>query len=74
MCIRDSSDTVRDMCIQATHVLSDDMAAAMNHAIETEKSPLGKQVLKQLEDNLKIAGEEIDVYKRQVYRHGRTKS
>lgn len=53
------SDTVRDMCIQATHFLSDDMAKAMNHAIETEKSPLGKQVLKQLEDNLKIAGEEM---------------
>ncbi len=52
-------DTVREMCIQATHFLSEDMAAAMNHAIETEKSPLGKQVLKQLEDNLKIAGEEM---------------
>ncbi|MDD3222174.1 MAG: fumarate hydratase [Clostridia bacterium] len=52
-------DTVRDMCIQATHFLSEDMAAAMNHAIDTEKSPLGKQVLKQLEDNLKIAGEEM---------------
>ena len=51
--------TVRDMCIQATHFLSEDMAAAMNHAVETEKSPLGKQVLKQLEDNLKIAGEEM---------------
>ena len=53
------SDTIRDMCIQATHFLSDDMERAMNQAIETEKSPLGKQVLKQLEDNLKIAGEEM---------------
>lgn len=35
------------------------MALAQNHAIETEKSPMGKQVLKQLEDNLKIAGEEM---------------
>ena len=35
------------------------MERAMNQAIETEKSPLGKQVLKQLEDNLKIAGEEM---------------
>lgn len=52
-------ENVRDMCIQATHFLSEDMAAAMNHAIETEKSPLGKQVLKQLEDNLKVAGEEM---------------
>jgi fumarate hydratase subunit alpha len=31
----------------------------MKQAIQTEKSPLGKQVLKQLEDNLKIAGEEM---------------
>lgn len=52
-------ENVRDMCIQATHFLSEDMAAAMNHAIEAEKSALGKQVLKQLEDNLKIAGEEM---------------
>ena len=52
-------DTVRDMCIQATHFLSEDMSAAMNHAIETEESELGKMVLKQLEDNLKIAGEEM---------------
>lgn len=52
-------ENVRDMCIQATHFLSEDMAAAMNRAIETEKSALGKQVLKQLEDNLKIAGEEM---------------
>ena len=35
-------NTVRDMCIQATHFLSEDMSAAMNQAIETEKSQLGK--------------------------------
>ena len=29
------SDTIRDMCIQATHFLSDDMERAMNQAIET---------------------------------------
>lgn len=52
-------EAVRDMCIQATHFLSDDMTAAMNDAIQTEKSVLGRQVLKQLEDNLKIAGEEM---------------
>ena len=52
-------NTVRDMCIQATHFLSEDMSAAMNQAIETEKSQLGKMVLKQLEDKLRIAGEEM---------------
>ena len=53
------TDTVKDMCIQATHFLSEDMCEAMNHAINTETSPLGQMVLKQLEDNLKIAGEEM---------------
>ena len=53
------TDTVKEMCIQATHFLSDDMCEAMNHAIKTETSPLGQMVLKQLEDNLKIAGEEM---------------
>ena len=53
------TDTVKEMCIQATHFLSDDMCEAMNHAIKTETSTLGQMVLKQLEDNLKIAGEEM---------------
>ena len=53
------TDTIQQMCIQATHFLSDDMVEAMNYAVETEESALGKQVLKQLEDNLKIAGEEM---------------
>ena len=53
------TDTVKEMCIQATHFLSEDMCEAMNHAINTETSPLGQMVLKQLEDNLKIAGEEM---------------
>ena len=53
------TDTVKEMCIQATHFLSEDMCEAMNHAIKTETSQLGQMVLKQLEDNLKIAGEEM---------------
>ena len=53
------TDTVKEMCIQATHFLSEDMCEAMNHAIKTETSTLGQMVLKQLEDNLKIAGEEM---------------
>ena len=53
------TDTVKEMCIQATHFLSEDLCEAMNHAIKTETSTLGQMVLKQLEDNLKIAGEEM---------------
>ena len=52
-------DNVKEMCIQATHFLSDDMCTAMNQAIQKESSELGQMVLKQLEENLKIAGEEM---------------
>lgn len=50
---------VKEMCIEANHYLSDDMDAAMNQAAETEKSPLGKKILGQLQENLKIADEEM---------------
>ena len=52
-------DMVKEMCIQATHFLSEDMCVAMNQAIKKEESELGQMVLKQLEENLKIAGEEM---------------
>ena len=47
------------MCIEANHFLTEDMAAAMKNAVDTEKSELGKKILNQLQDNLKIAGEEM---------------
>ena len=50
---------VKEMCIEANHYLSDDMDAAMKQAAETEKSPLGKKILGQLQENLKIADEEM---------------
>lgn len=50
---------VKEMCIEANHYLSDDMDAAMKQAAETEKSPLGKKILEQLQENLKIADEEM---------------
>ena len=52
-------DTVKDMCIQATHYLSEDMCDALRNAIQSEQSTLGQMVLKQLDDNLRIAGEEM---------------
>lgn len=51
--------TIKEMCIKVNHYLSEDMAAAMKRAAETEKSTLGKQILNQLEENLVIAGEEM---------------
>lgn len=49
---------IREMCIEANHYLSKDMDAAMKQALETEKSDLGKKILGQLQDNLKIADQE----------------
>ena len=53
------TETVREMCIEATHSLTSDMEAALNQATEQEESPLGKQILSQLQENLKIAGEDM---------------
>ena len=50
---------VNEMCIEANHFLSKDMDAAMKNALENEKSELGKKILNQLQDNLKIAGKEM---------------
>lgn len=50
---------IREMCIEANHYLSKDMDTAMKNAVSTEKSELGKKILNQLQDNLKIADEEM---------------
>lgn len=50
---------IKEMCIQATHYLSDDMKCALYKAVEEEVSPLGRQVLEQLCENLQIAGEDM---------------
>jgi len=53
------TENIKDMCIQANHFLADDMDKAMKHALETEEAPLGRQILDQLQDNLKIAAEDM---------------
>lgn len=53
------TENICDMCIEANHFLSDDMKKVFNEAVETEESPLGKQVLSQLKENLQIAGDEM---------------
>lgn len=52
-------ETVKNMCIQANHFLSEDMKIALEKASSTETSDLGRKILSQLQDNLKIAGEEM---------------
>lgn len=53
------TDTIKEMCIEANHFLSEDMKCSLAKAREEEKSPLGKQILGQLEENLAIAGEDM---------------
>ena len=50
---------IKEMCIEANHYLSKDMKCAMDHAISSEESPLGKQILNQLKENLRIAEEDM---------------
>ena len=52
------TSTLAEMCIEANHYLTPDMEAALKKAGDQEVSPLGKQVLSQLRENLKIADEE----------------
>ncbi len=53
------TENIKEMCIEANHYLSADMDAAMKQAVESEKSQLGKKILNQLQDNLRIADEEM---------------
>lgn len=50
------TDNIKEMCIEANHFLSKDMEEALFTAANTEKSPLGCQILKQLQENMQIAG------------------
>jgi fumarate hydratase subunit alpha len=57
--VADVTQSVREMCIEANHFLAEDMDRAMKRAAEEERAPLGRQILCQLQDNLKIAGEDM---------------
>lgn len=53
------TEQIRDMCIEANHFLAEDMKCAMAQASESEKSPLGRQILEQLGENMEIAGKDM---------------
>lgn len=53
------TSALKDMCIEANHFLTEDMKCALENAEKTEKAPLGKQIIGQLKENLKIAGEDM---------------
>lgn len=57
--VNEITDQIKEMCIEANHFLSKDMKAALDKAKASEESPLGRQILGQLQENLQIAGEDM---------------
>ncbi len=53
------TETIKEMCIEANHFLTQDMQDALTNAMGTEKSELGKKILSQLDQNLTIAKEDM---------------
>ncbi|MGB8451070.1 MAG: fumarate hydratase [Anaerocolumna sp.] len=49
---------IKDMCIEANYNLSYDMEDAVKNSISKEYSKIGKQILEQLDENMKIAKSE----------------
>lgn len=56
---QDIARNIKEMCIEANYFLSPDMREVFDRAVQTEKAPLGKRILEQLEENLVIAGSDM---------------
>ena len=57
--VHEITKNIKEMCIEANHFLSSDMKKVFEEAVTREEAPLGKQILNQLEENLKIAAEDM---------------
>lgn len=57
--VHEITKNIKEMCIEANHFLSSDMKQIFEGAAKREEAPLGKQILNQLEENLKIAAEDM---------------
>lgn len=57
--LNEITENIKEMCIEANHFLTEDMKCRLNDAVEKEESPTGKQILKQLQENLDIAGKDM---------------
>lgn len=53
------TENIKEMCIEANHSLSEDMTNALYQSKQQESSALGQRILEQLEENLKIAKDEM---------------
>ena len=57
--VKTLEEKIAEMCIEANHFLSKDMEVAIHQASTNESSPLGQRIMCQLEENLRIAGEQM---------------
>ena len=58
--VSEITKNVKEMCIEANYYLSEDMKNALQAAAGTEESPLGRQILEQLQENLEI-GQDVHI-------------
>ena len=57
--VNDIIKNVSEMCIEINHHLSEDMQKAYKKAYDNEDSEIGKKILGQLQENMKIAEEDM---------------
>ena len=57
--VSEITKNIKELCIEANHFLSEDMKKVFKNAVDSEESPLGKQVLNQLNENLSIAASDM---------------
>lgn len=57
--IKQITEAVKEMCIEANYSLAPDMRHVFEDAVSRETSPLGRRVLNQLEENLRIAHDDM---------------
>lgn len=57
--VKEITNNIKEMCIEANHFLTDDMKKALSNAILKEESEVGKKVLGQLRENMEIASKDM---------------
>ncbi|MCR4655150.1 MAG: fumarate hydratase [Lachnospiraceae bacterium] len=57
--VKEITENIKEMCIQANHFLSEDMKKALKEAYDREVSEVGKKILDLLSENLEIAKTEM---------------
>ena len=57
--VKEITNNIKEMCIEANHFLSEDMKEALQEAFVKEKTEVGRKVLGQLQENLEIAASDM---------------